>query len=85
MRKLIVKSLETIAYVAIVLIVIGSGIGGASAMGGVTGFIVGVSGGAVFSIVTFGALFLLIDIAENTRRTARGLDGGSHGSGPAAG
>lgn len=82
MRKLIVKSLEAIAYVAIVLIVIGSGVGGASTMGGFTGFIVGLSGGAVFSIVTFGALFLLIDIAENTRRTARGLDGGSRRSDP---
>ncbi len=82
MRKLIVKSLEAIASVAIVLIVIGSGVGGASAMGGFTGFIVGMAGGAVFSIVTFGALFLLIDIAENTRRTATQLNGGSRRSDP---
>lgn len=70
MRKLIVKSLETIAYLAILIIILGSGAAGAAAMNGVFGFMIGAIAGAVFAVVLFGALFLLIDIADNTRRMA---------------
>ena len=73
MRTLIVKSLEAIAYVAIILVVLGLGAAGAATMGGFTGFIVGALAGAVLSVAIFGALFLLIDIADNTRRTARAM------------
>jgi len=73
MRQMIINSLETIAYIAIVLVILGSAISGAGT-GGFWGFIVGLIGGAIFSIVAFGALFLLIDIADNMRRTARALE-----------
>lgn len=79
MRTLIVKSLEAIAYVAIALVVLGLGAAGASAMGGFIGFIVGALAGAVLSISIFGALFLLIDIADNTRRTAQVLNASAAG------
>jgi len=70
MRRLILRSLETVAYGAIVLVVLGFGAAGAAAMGGFFGFLVGCLGGAILSIVLFGVLFLLLDIADNTRRTA---------------
>lgn len=71
MRKLIVKSLEAIAYVAIVLVILGLGGAGAGVIGGFWGFVLGAIAGAVLSIVLFGALFLLVDIADSTRRTAQ--------------
>jgi len=75
MRRLIVKSLETIAYGGIGLLVLGLGAAGAGTVGGIGGFLLGAVLGAVVSIVLFGALFLLIDIAENTRRSTQLLEG----------
>ncbi len=73
MRRFITKSLEVLSFVVIALIVLGSSIGGANS-GGFVGFIVGFIGGAVMSIVIFGALFVLMDIADNTRRMAELLE-----------
>lgn len=73
MRHLIVKSLETLAYVGIALVVLAWAIAGANAFG-FLGFIGGVIAGAIISIIIFGALFLLIDIADNTRRMAEHLE-----------
>lgn len=72
MRKFITGSLELICQVAIVLIILGLTISGFT-----QGFIAGILGllaGVVISIVTFGALFLLMDIADNTRKTAELLE-----------
>lgn len=76
MRRIIVKSLESIAYGAIALIILGFGGAGAALMGGFLGFLVGGLAGAVLSIVFFGALFLLVDIADNTRRATQILETG---------
>lgn len=73
MRSFITKSLEIICQIGIVLIVIGSAISG-NATGGFGGAIVGALGGLIFSVILFGALFLLMDIADNTRRTAEALE-----------
>ena len=62
MRRFITKSL-------IALIVLGAAIGGANS-GGFFGFVGGLIGGTIMSIVIFGALFVLMDISDNTRRTA---------------
>lgn len=67
MRRLITKSLELLSFVIIAIIVLGAAIGGAST-GGFFGFIGGLIGGAVMSIVIFGALFVLMDTADNTKR-----------------
>ena len=69
MRSIITKSLEVISYIGIVVIILGGAISGSQA-GGAMGFISGLIGGFVFSVVVFGALFLLMDIADNTRRAA---------------
>jgi uncharacterized membrane protein len=66
-RRLITKSLELLSFVIIAIIVLGAAIGGAST-GGFFGFIGGLIGGAVMSIVIFGALFVLMDTADNTKR-----------------
>ena len=73
MRKLITKSLELFSYLVIFFLVIGAGMSGA-AQGGIGGFFLGIFGGVIMSIVIFGALFILMDIADNTRRTVELLE-----------
>lgn len=67
MRRLITKSLEFLSYIVMALMVLGSAIGGGS-QGGFFGFIGGLIVGGIMSIVIFGALFVLMDTADNTRR-----------------
>lgn len=77
MRKLILSSLELFSHVAIFLILlsgvvrgaIGGGIGGDTIgviIGGGVGFFVSL----VLCVILFGAIFLLMGVADNTRRTA---------------
>ncbi len=73
MRKMITKSLELICQIAIVVFVIGGLVGGWNA-GGFFGGIAGLIGAFLFSVVFFGALFVLLEIAENTKRTAEALE-----------
>ena len=69
MRRFITKSLEVLSFVVMALIVLGAAAGGANA-GGFFGLVGGLVAGAIMSIVIFGALFVLMDIADNTRRMA---------------
>lgn len=78
MKQTIIKSLEIVAYVIFVIIVLASAISGASA-GGFGGFLGGLIMGGVFAVVFLGTLFLLMDIADNTRRTAELLEKQSNG------
>ncbi len=73
MRRFITKSLEVLSFVVIGLIVLGAAIGGANT-GGFFGFVGGLIGGTIMSIVIFGALFVLMDISDNTRRMAELLE-----------
>jgi len=73
MRNMITKSLELICQIAIVVFVIGGLVAGWNA-GGFFGGIAGLIGAFLFSVVFFGALFVLLEIAENTRRTAEALE-----------
>lgn len=73
MRRAITKSLEFLSYIVMALIVLGSAIGGGSEAG-FMGFLGGLIIGVIMSIVIFGALFVLMDIADNTRRTAELLE-----------
>ena len=73
MRNMIVKSLELICQIAIVVFVISGLIGGWN-QGGFLGGIAGMIVAFLFSVVFFGALFILLEIAENTRRTAEALE-----------
>jgi uncharacterized membrane protein required for colicin V production len=69
MKRFVIKSLELIATVAMVLIVLGAAISGAIG-GGFWGFVGGLIFGGITAIVLLGTLFLLMEIADNTRRTA---------------
>lgn len=67
MRHLITKSLEILSYIVMVLIILGAAFAGGG-QGGFFGFIGGLIVGAIISVVIFGALFVLMDTADNTRR-----------------
>lgn len=73
MKRLIVKSLEVIALVLIVVIVLGAAISGAAA-GGFIGFLGGLVFGAIMGVLVLGTLFLIMDIADNTRRMVELLE-----------
>jgi len=74
MKSVIVKSFEFICKIGVVaLILTGGAIGYGSGQAygyGVAGAISGVCGGAILSIIIFGILFILIDIRDNTQKTA---------------
>ena len=73
MRRFISKSLELICQIAIVVMLIAGLIGGWQE-GGFLGGIGGLIAAFLFSVVFFGALFVLLDISDNTRRTAEALE-----------
>ena len=81
MRKFILSSLELFSHIAIFLIllsgIIQGAMGGAASgqlggaiVGGVFGFLLAL----VVCVILFGALFLLMDIADSSRRTAAAID-----------
>ena len=67
MRLFITKSLEILSYIAMLLIVLGAA-GAGYNTGGFFGFLGGLIAGVIISVVAFGAVFLLMDTADNTRR-----------------
>lgn len=81
MRKFILSSLELFSRIAILLIlasgamqgVIGgsaSGEAGGAIIGGLVGFLASL----IVCVILFGAIFLLMEIAENSRRSAEALE-----------
>ncbi len=77
MRRFILSSLELLCNIAIFLILLfgtlngvlqagALGGTGAAVFGGIVGFVVSL----IVCVVLFGVIFLLLDIAENTRRMA---------------
>ena len=73
MRQLITKSLEIICQIAIVVMLLGGLVSGWQ-YGGFFGAIGGLIFSFIFAVVFFGALFILLDIADYTRRTAEALE-----------
>ncbi len=73
MRAFFSKSLEVVCQIAIVVLLLSGFFGGWQA-GGFFGAIGGLLGAFLFSVVIFGALFVLLDIADNTRRSAEALE-----------
>ena len=73
MRQLITKSLELICQIAIVVMLLGGLVSGWQ-YGGFFGAIGGLIFSFIFAVVFFGALFILLDIADYTRRTAEALE-----------
>ena len=79
MRKFILSSLELTSNIAIVVILLFGMIMGALGFnGGPFGELVGATLGLLVALVVcvllFGVIFLLMEIAENTRRTAAAVD-----------
>ena len=73
MRQLVTKSLELICQIAIVVMLLGGLVSGWQ-YGGFFGAIGGLVFSFIFAVVFFGALFILLDIADYTRRTAEALE-----------
>ena len=73
MRSLIASSLDIVCQIGIVLILLASLVAGWQ-MNGVVGAIMYLIGGFIFSVVMFGALFVLLDIRDNTRRAAEAAE-----------
>jgi len=86
MKSIIVKSFESICRLGVIVLVLGGGVAG-YAMGSHTGDIgqgavVGVLGvvvGTLISIIVFGVLFILLDIRENTEKTAAAISSVNQG------
>ena len=84
MRRFILSSLETTTNIAIgATLFFGLILGAIGSGGGPFGTIIGASFGflvaLVISVVVFGSIFLLMEIAENTRRTAAALEASGAG------
>ncbi len=69
MRSLIASSLDIICQIGIVLILLAALIAGWQ-VNGIMGAIMYLIGAFIFSVIMFGALFVLLDIRDNTRRMA---------------
>ena len=80
MKKFVIDTIEVMAWVmTILLILVGGVLGYESKLGSygideAIGTILGALAGFMVAVVIFGILFILIDIAENTRRTAALLE-----------
>lgn len=69
LRKTIVPVFEKLLDIIFVLAIIGAAISGAST-GGIAGCIIGIIGSAIFMILTFGVIYILLDIRDNLRKNA---------------
>ena len=82
MKFFIVKSLEVICYLGFFGFILGGAAGTyyqtAATMGGavraVVALVVGATFGFIAAVIVFGTLFLLLDIADNARRTRELLE-----------
>jgi chromate transport protein ChrA len=71
MKRLIAQSLDMLSTVLVVVILVRGLIGGYQ-MGGAVGALIGLVAAFLMSVLVFGALFTLLDMAESLR-TMRGL------------
>jgi len=80
MKLFIVKCVEIVSYIGFFAFIIAGASGGyqrVSDLGGtkpVWGIVLGAILGFVMAVIVFGVLFLLLDIADNTRRTRELLE-----------
>jgi TRAP-type C4-dicarboxylate transport system permease small subunit len=80
MKRFIVKCVEIVSYIGFFAFIIAGASGGyqrVSDLGGakpVWGIVLGAILGFVLAVIVFGVLFLLLDIADNTRRTRELLE-----------
>ncbi|NCQ35684.1 hypothetical protein GW813_11575 [bacterium] len=70
MRKLIMKAFDIFCQVGVVLLLLGGVISGYSGKG-IGGAILGLVGAAILSVILFGVLFVLMEIRDNTARSAQ--------------
>src|SRR5262245_27722205 len=75
MKRFIVRCVEIISYIGFFLVIIASASGGYQRVSDLSGTqplwgaVLGAMLGFVVAVIVFGGLFLLLDIADNTRRT----------------
>ena len=81
MKLFVIKALEVVSIIGFFLFIIGAGVAGyvgadvasyeseaQQALNPVIGALVGLFFGFIAAVVTFGMIFLVMDIADNTRR-----------------
>jgi hypothetical protein len=80
MKRFIVRCVEVISYVGFFIVIIAGGSGGYQRVADLSGTqpiwgaVLGAIIGFVVAVIVFGGLFLLLDIADNTRRTRELLE-----------
>lgn len=76
MRHTIIRSFDVLVWIMAVLIALGGFVVGGMAMGqgqGLAGLLM-IVGGVLYAIIFAGALFLIVGIYENTKRTADAIE-----------
>lgn len=82
MKVFIVKSLEVICYIGFFGFILGGALAthyqtvaaGGGAVRTIVALVVGAGIGFIVAVVVFGSLFLVLDIADNTRRAREVLE-----------
>jgi divalent metal cation (Fe/Co/Zn/Cd) transporter len=80
MKRFIVRCVEVISYIGFFIVIIAGGSGGYQRVADLSGTqpiwgaVLGAIIGFVVAVIVFGGLFLLLDIADNTRRTRELLE-----------
>ena len=69
MRQFIIRSMDIVCQIGVFIVLIYMTVKGAST-DGFGGAVVGFLAGLIASVIVFGVVFLLLEIADNTRRTA---------------
>ena len=76
MKRFIVRCVEIVSYLGFFAFIIGGASGGYQRVADLGGIkpVWGALLGFVLAVIVFGVLFLLLDIADNTRRTRELLE-----------
>lgn len=75
MKRFIVEVLEKSSIVLLFLVLL-AGLGAGYGTGGVLGAIVGLIAAAVIAVMTFGVLFVLLEMNESLRAIRQQVEGG---------
>ena len=79
MKLFVIKALEVVSMIGFFLFIIGAGAAGYQSaaqqlVNPILGAVVGLFIGFIAAVVTFGMIFLVMDIADNTRRARELLE-----------
>lgn len=75
MKRLVIGSIDTLAVVGVVLLLLAGAVNGFLA-GGVIGGVIGLLVGFLIAVLVFGALFILLEMNDNLRAMRKSMDAG---------